>query len=312
MRAGDEEDVRRQALIVFSDGEDTSSLVSFDEVLDLAKRSETAIFTIALRGPNTQTQGLPRGGVRHAPAGAGNGRQAYFPAKIDDLNGVYGQIADELSSQYTLGYTSKNTQARRRLAARRRPGRRSQRRSSHQARLLRANHPVNAFRSAPLRGAGVAYAIHFSRRIPRSGVPPPTLLLVGVLAHTFVIGMQTMEVRHVPFANPSRAVSTFVWLLTLSYLYLELDDGRAGDGRLHPAGRDGLQIIPAVLPGTESFDPVLDSPWFWLHVSSLLFAYASFALAGVLGLTYMLQFKEIKKKHLGSSTRVCRRCRCST
>ena len=33
--------------------------------------------------------------------------------------------------------------------------------------------------------------------------------------------------------------------------------------------------------------------------SSLLFAYASFALAGVLGLTYMLQFKEIKKKHLG-------------
>ena len=46
-------------------------------------------------------------------------------------------------------------------------------------------------------------------------------------------------------------------------------------------------------------DPVLDSPWFWVHVSSLLFAYASFALAGVLGLTYVLQFKEIKKKHLG-------------
>ena len=44
---------------------------------------------------------------------------------------------------------------------------------------------------------------------------------------------------------------------------------------------------------------MLDSPWFWVHVSSLLFAYASFALAGVLGLTYMLQFKEIKKKHLG-------------
>ena len=34
--------------------------------------------------------------------------------------------------------------------------------------------------------------------------------------------MQTMEVGHVPFANPSRAVSTFVWLLALSYLYLEI------------------------------------------------------------------------------------------
>jgi len=52
-------------------------------------------------------------------------------------------------------------------------------------------------------------------------------------------------------------------------------------------------------PGVERADPVLDSPWFWVHVSSLLFAYASFALAGVLGVTYMLQFKEIKKKHLG-------------
>jgi ABC-type transport system involved in cytochrome c biogenesis permease subunit len=44
---------------------------------------------------------------------------------------------------------------------------------------------------------------------------------------------------------------------------------------------------------------VLDSPWFWVHVTSLLFAYATFALAAMLGLTYVLQFKEIKKKHLG-------------
>jgi ABC-type transport system involved in cytochrome c biogenesis permease subunit len=34
-------------------------------------------------------------------------------------------------------------------------------------------------------------------------------------------------------------------------------------------------------------------------VSSLLFAYASFALACVLGITYVLLFKEIKAKHLG-------------
>ena len=61
----------------------------------------------------------------------------------------------------------------------------------------------------------------------------------------------------------------------------------------------GLQTIPALSPGIERMDPVLDSPWFWVHVSSLLFAYASFALAGVLGLTYVVQFKEIKKKHLG-------------
>jgi ABC-type transport system involved in cytochrome c biogenesis permease subunit len=61
----------------------------------------------------------------------------------------------------------------------------------------------------------------------------------------------------------------------------------------------GLQVIPVLYPGIENQDPVLDSPWFWVHVSSLLFAYASFGIAGVLGVTYVLQFKEIKKKHLG-------------
>jgi len=147
--------------------------------------------------------------------------------------------------------------------------------------------------------AGVAYAIHFARRNAAVGRAATTLLLFGALVHTFVIGMQTMEVRHVPFSNPSRAVSSFVWLLTLSYLYLELTTDERSMGVFILPVIIGLQLIPVLHPGIERADPVLDSPWFWVHVSSLLFAYASFALAGVLGVTYMLQFKEIKKKHLG-------------
>jgi ABC-type transport system involved in cytochrome c biogenesis permease subunit len=147
--------------------------------------------------------------------------------------------------------------------------------------------------------AGVAYAIHFARRDSTIGRAATTLLLFGALVHTFVIGMQTMEVRHLPFANFSRAVSSFVWLLTLSYLYLELTTDERSMGVFILPIIVGLQLIPVLHPGVERADPVLDSPWFWVHVSSLLFAYASFALAGVLGVTYMLQFKEIKKKHLG-------------
>ena len=147
--------------------------------------------------------------------------------------------------------------------------------------------------------AGVAYAIHFARRDSAIGRAATTLLLFGALVHTFVIGMQTMEVRHLPFANFSRAVSSFVWLLTLSYLYLELTTDERSMGVFILPIIIGLQLIPVLHPGVERADPVLDSPWFWVHVSSLLFAYASFALAGVLGVTYMLQFKEIKKKHLG-------------
>jgi ABC-type transport system involved in cytochrome c biogenesis permease subunit len=147
--------------------------------------------------------------------------------------------------------------------------------------------------------AGVAYAIHFARRQPGAGRAATTLLLFAALSHTFVIGMQTMEVQHVPIANPSRAISTFVWLLTLSYLYLELTTDERAMGVFILPIVVGLQVIPVLNPGIENDDPVLRSPWFWVHVSSMLFAYASFALAMVLGVTYMLQFKEIKKKHLG-------------
>jgi ABC-type transport system involved in cytochrome c biogenesis permease subunit len=94
-------------------------------------------------------------------------------------------------------------------------------------------------------------------------------------------------------------VSIFVWLLTLSYLYLELTTEERSMGVFILPFIIGLQTIPVFYPGVENTDPVLNSKWFWIHLSSLLFSYASFALAMVLGVTYMLQFKEIKKKQLG-------------
>ncbi len=108
VRAVSEEDVRRQALIVFSDGEDTASLVSFAEVLDLAKRSETSIYAIALRGADTQSKGFREAEYVMKTLAAETGGRAFFPSRLEDLAGVYSQIADELASQYTIGYSSKN------------------------------------------------------------------------------------------------------------------------------------------------------------------------------------------------------------
>ena len=108
VRAVSEDDVRRQALVVFSDGKDTSSLVSFEEVLDLAKRSETSIYAIALRGVDTQSKGFREAEYVMKTLATATGGRSFFPARIEDLAGVYNQIADELASQYTIGYTSKN------------------------------------------------------------------------------------------------------------------------------------------------------------------------------------------------------------
>jgi ABC-type transport system involved in cytochrome c biogenesis permease subunit len=185
------------------------------------------------------------------------------------------------------------------MAADRHPADAAQHHPAHEEGVLRPDSPLNLLPLALYAAAVVVYAIHFAKRQPAVGRAATTLLLLGVLAHTFVIGMQTMEVRHVPFANTSRAVSSFVWMLALSYLYLEVTTDERAMGVFILPIVAGLQTIPAIYPGIEYRDPVLDSPWFWVHVTSLLFAYATFALAAMLGLTYVLQFKEIKKKHLG-------------
>ena len=147
--------------------------------------------------------------------------------------------------------------------------------------------------------AAVAYALHFARRQAGIGRTATTLLMAAALVHTFVVAMQTMEVGHVPISNPSRAISTAVWLLSLSYLYLEITTNERAMGVFVLPIVVALQLIPTLNPGVENANPVLNSGWFFVHVASLLSAYASFALAGVLGLTYVLQFKEIKKKQLG-------------
>ena len=145
----------------------------------------------------------------------------------------------------------------------------------------------------------VAYAIHFARRTPAAGRAATTLLVAGALAHTFAIGMLTMEAGHVPFAGTTQAISTFVWLLALAYLYTEVTTEERGLGVFILTIIVALQILPAVRGGgVEPQSPVLSHPLFWTHVAALLGAYASFGLAAVIGITYLLQFKEIKAKHL--------------
>jgi Ca-activated chloride channel family protein len=105
-----EDEIRRQAIVLLSDGEDTSSLVTFDDVLDLARRSETAIYAIGLMedGPGGQSKGFREATYALRQLTTDTGGRAFFPADVKSLANVYGQIYDELSSQYTIGYTSKN------------------------------------------------------------------------------------------------------------------------------------------------------------------------------------------------------------
>lgn len=102
------EDIRREAIVVLSDGEDTSSLMSFEEVLELAKRSETVIYTIGLRVDDDNHAGFRESDFVLRELAQETGGRSFFPDSVDDLKDVYQLISDELSSQYSLGYVSNN------------------------------------------------------------------------------------------------------------------------------------------------------------------------------------------------------------
>jgi Ca-activated chloride channel family protein len=109
IKAKNPDEIRRQAIVLLSDGEDTSSLVSFEEVLELAKRSETAIYAIGLQPRETSAlKGFREAEFVLRQLAQETGGRAYFAKQIEELKDVYGQIADELSSQYSMGYASKN------------------------------------------------------------------------------------------------------------------------------------------------------------------------------------------------------------
>jgi VWFA-related protein len=109
VRAASEIDVRRQALIVFSDGDDTSSLVAFEDVRDLAQRSETVVYGIVFRGPDTHNKRFREAEYVLRTLAQETGGGAFLYHGTEDLANIYAHVADELASQYTIGYTSTNS-----------------------------------------------------------------------------------------------------------------------------------------------------------------------------------------------------------
>jgi VWFA-related protein len=110
-------ELRRQAIAVLSDGEDTSSLVSFDDVLELARKSGMSIYPIVVQSKYAASRVATQGQRRSfseseysmRTLAQETGAQAFFPMQIVELKSVYGSIAQELSSQYSLAYSPANT-----------------------------------------------------------------------------------------------------------------------------------------------------------------------------------------------------------
>ena len=98
-------DLRRRVVVLVSDGEDTSSLVWEEQVLELVRRREATIHVIAL---SRETDASNRSARLLRLLATESGGEVHYPASIRELDSVYGRISEELRSQYTIGYVSTN------------------------------------------------------------------------------------------------------------------------------------------------------------------------------------------------------------
>jgi Ca-activated chloride channel family protein len=103
--------VRRQVLVLLSDGLDTKSHLAFEDVMDLERRVGVNIYVIALRGDAALTpRARQDGSILEAEFTMGavareSGGRSFFPKDARELPEIYAAIAQELASQYDLGYS---------------------------------------------------------------------------------------------------------------------------------------------------------------------------------------------------------------
>jgi Ca-activated chloride channel homolog len=106
--------VRRQAIAVLSDGEDTSSIIPFDDVLAMARKSGINIYTICIQ--NQYSRARAESGRRYfsesdyamKSLAHETGAQSFFPLSVHELKTIYAGISDELSNQYSIAYAPTN------------------------------------------------------------------------------------------------------------------------------------------------------------------------------------------------------------
>lgn len=108
VRASSTTDIRRQAIVLLSDGDDTSSLIDFEQVLDLAKRSEVVIYAIGLRQGEIARREFKEAEFVLKQLATETGGRAFNITDARELAKIYLSIWDELSSQYAIAYSSGN------------------------------------------------------------------------------------------------------------------------------------------------------------------------------------------------------------
>jgi VWFA-related protein len=92
----------RKALVVITDGEDTTSRMAYEEMLTYARASRVPLYFIGV--------GFSLGGDGKMKAlAAETGGVAYFVRRVEDLGETYKKLEQDLRSQYLISYQTESS-----------------------------------------------------------------------------------------------------------------------------------------------------------------------------------------------------------
>lgn len=96
----------RCVLVMYTDGGDTRSTLSFSSVIELLKASQTTVYAVGL----VENTGSYRNELkmRLQQMVDATGGQAFFPSALKDLEASYAKVLREIKAQYHLGYLPSN------------------------------------------------------------------------------------------------------------------------------------------------------------------------------------------------------------
>jgi Ca-activated chloride channel family protein len=96
--------VRRRAIILLTDGHDTTSRLAKSEAINSTLAAEAVVYAIGIG--NSKYEGVDKGALRDLAQRTGG--RAFFPDKKLDLTAAFAEIEQELRTQYLIAYSSTN------------------------------------------------------------------------------------------------------------------------------------------------------------------------------------------------------------
>jgi Ca-activated chloride channel family protein len=99
----------QKVLVLYTDGGDTTSTLTFHDMLDLVKASDVTLYAVGYMEHQGSARMQQRADLERLAIATGG--LAYFPGAAKDLDGIFDKIREEIAARYSLGYVSTDTRA---------------------------------------------------------------------------------------------------------------------------------------------------------------------------------------------------------